>query len=219
MQDNNENKSDKTNRRAFITTGAVGGTLGMLASAADAGMPTPQETAGPFYPVMAQKDKDFDLTKIEGHKKSAKGQAVFIQGQILDTDGNPVEDATVDLWQANAAGKYRHPHDPNSAPIDEDFQGWAIVPSGKKGKFQFKTIIPGAYPATKTWMRPPHIHFKVSKRGYDEMVTQMYFPGHKLNEPDRLLNRKTAAEQKMMIATKLDGDIETYSYNIVLQKV
>ncbi|PHS11968.1 MAG: protocatechuate 3,4-dioxygenase [Blastopirellula sp.] len=218
MQDNKDKHSDKTNRRAFITSGAVGGTLGMLASAADAGMPTPKETAGPFYPVMVQKDKDFDLTIIEGHKKSAKGQAIMIQGQVLDTNGKPIEDATVDLWQANAAGKYRHPHDPNPVPIDENFQGWAIVPSGKEGKFQFKTIIPGAYPASKTWMRPPHIHFKVSKRGFVEIVTQMYFPGHKLNEPDRLLNRKTAAEQKMMIAKKTPGDIDVYAYNIVLEK-
>jgi protocatechuate 3,4-dioxygenase beta subunit len=89
-----------------------------------------------------------------------------MKGSVRDTDGQSVEDVTVDLWQANAAGRYRHPHDPNTAPLDEDFQGWAIVPSGKDGEFRFKTVFPGVYPAGEGWVRPPHIHFKVSKRGF-----------------------------------------------------
>jgi protocatechuate 3,4-dioxygenase beta subunit len=89
-----------------------------------------------------------------------------MKGSVRDIDGQSVEDVTVDLWQANAAGRYRHPHDPNTAPLDEDFQGWAIVPSGKDGEFRFKTVFPGVYPAGEGWVRPPHIHFKVSKRGF-----------------------------------------------------
>ena len=144
---------------------------------------------------------------------------ILIEGQVLDTAGTPVEDATVDLWQANAAGRYRHPHDPNPAPLDPNFQGWAIVPSGKEGKFRFKTVMPGAYPAARDWMRPPHIHFKVSKRGFVELVTQMYFPDHELNARDRLLLRKTKDERKQMISTKTVDDPETYLYTIILEAV
>jgi len=143
---------------------------------------------------------------------------IWIEGEVVDTDGKPVEDALIDLWQANAAGRYRHPHDPNPAPLDPNFQGWAIVPSGTNGQFRFKKIMPGSYPASRTWMRPPHIYFKVSKRGYGELVTQMYFPDHKLNAGDRLLKRKSAAEQKLMIASRVEADHETYRYTIVLEE-
>ncbi len=211
---------NKTNPRNFLKKGLVGLALGLFARSADAGSltPTPSEIEGPFYPLLAQKDTDFELTRIEGKQGVAKGKIILIQGQVLDTDGQPVEDATVDLWQANAAGRYRHPHDSNKAPLDPNFQGWAIVPSGKEGKFHFQTVYPGSYPASKTWKRPPHIHYKVSKKGYIELITQMYFPEHKLNELDLLLKRKTKDERKLMIASKVQDNPETYEYNIVLQK-
>jgi protocatechuate 3,4-dioxygenase beta subunit len=209
---------DKMNRRNFIMTGIVGVALGLFASSAYAGSPTPEEIKGPFYPVWAQKDKDFDLTRIEGNQGVAKGKIIIILGQVLDTDGKPVEDATVDLWQPNAAGRYRHPHDSNTAPLDPNFQGWAIVQSGKDGKFRFKTVYPGSYPASDTWKRPPHIHYKVSKKGYIELITQMYFPVHELNSPDLLLKRKSKNERILMIASKVQDNPATFEYNIVLKK-
>jgi len=180
--------------------------------------PTPAEIEGPFYPLTPQKDKDFDLTRIENNKGVAQGRQIFIEGQVLGTDGQPIENVTVDLWQANAAGRYRHPHDSNPAPLDPNFQGWAIVQSGKQGQFRFKTILPGAYPASRSWMRPPHIHFKISKLGYEELVTQMYFEGQKLNKLDRLLMRKSEVEQQSMIARRIKDAPETYRYTVVLQK-
>ncbi len=215
---------DKMDRRTFLKGGVIGGALGLFASSAYASYlpklyPTPPEIEGSFYPVLAQKDKDFDLTRIQGKQGVAKGKIIIIQGQVLDTDGNPVADATVDLWQANAAGRYRHPHDSNEAPLDPNFQGWAIVPSGKEGKFRFKTVYPGAYPASDKWTRPPHIHFKVSKKGYIELITQMYFPGHQLNDSDLLLKRKSKEERKLMMSSKVEDKPEIYAYNIILQKV
>ncbi len=210
-------------RRKFLITG-VTGSLAAVGSALEAGgsaasfESTPTEIKGPFYPVMAQKDTDFDLTRVAGQSTPAKGRHITINGTVSDTSGQPVEDATVDLWQANAAGRYRHPHDPNPAPLDDGFQGWAIVPSGKDGGFRFKTVFPGAYPAADGWTRPPHIHFKVTKRGYVELITQMYFPGNELNEQDRLLQRKSAAEQQLMIAAKISDDPETYAYKIIIQQ-
>jgi protocatechuate 3,4-dioxygenase beta subunit len=208
----------KSNRRLFIKTGLWGSALALFSSSTYARKPTPKEIKGPFYPLAAQKDKDFDLTQIKDHKGVAKGQVVYIEGRILDTGNNPIEDATVDIWQANAAGKYNHPHDSFDAPIDPNFQGWAIVQSGKNGVFKFKTIIPGVYPATETWDRPPHIHFKVTKKGYVEIITQMYFPEHELNAPDLLLNKKSKKEQTQMIATKVKGKPDTLGYDVVLQQ-
>ena len=205
-------------RRDFIKRGLVGGALGLLTGASYAARPTPAEIKGPFYPVLAQKDKDFDLTRIQGQTGVAQGTIIIIQGRVVDTDGKPVEDATVDLWQANAAGRYSHPHDSSKAPLDANFQGWAIVPSGKDGRFRFKTIYPGSYPALDTWVRPPHIHFKVSKRGYVELVTQMYFPGEKLNDLDLLLGRKSRDERGLMIAARIGGEPETYEFNIVVER-
>lgn len=181
--------------------------------------PTPRETEGPFYPVYPQKDKDFDLTKVAGQPGKARGRVIIIEGRVIDTKGNAVEDAIVDLWQANAAGRYRHPRDPNrNSPLDPNFQGWAIVPSGKEGNFRFKTIYPGIYPANRDWFRPPHIHFKISKAGFVPLTTQMYFPGEKLNDVDLLLINKTEEEQKAMIANQSTNQPDTFQYTIVLRK-
>lgn len=209
---------NKKNRRTFIKNGLIGGALGLFPGFLYANRATPKEVEGPFYPVFVQKDKDFDLTKIEGKDGIAKGTIIVIEGQVLDTENNPVESATIELWQANSAGRYRHPHDSSKVPLDPNFQGWAIVQSGKKGVYRFKTVYPGTYPVSETWIRPPHIHFKISKKSYIEFTTQMYFPGHKLNKSDRLLMRKRKEERKFMIATKIQETPETYKFNIVLQK-
>lgn len=211
-------------RRRFLKGGLFFGASGLLATSAFSSYgqklsPTPPETEGPFYPLFAQKDKDFDLTRIKGKQGVAKGKIIFVEGRVLDREGNPVEDATVDLWHANAAGKYRHPHDKNPAPLDPNFQGWAIVPSGKEGTFRFKTVMPGPYPASARWTRPPHIHYKVTKKGYIELITQMYFPDHELNNSDLLLGQKSKEERKLMISSKVGNNPEVYAYNIVLQKI
>ena len=212
------------NRRSFLKTGA----LGALAAASQAAVSqggliqsqaTPAEIEGPFYPVLAQQDKDFDLTSILGQQGKSLGQHIVIEGVVVDTEGQPVEGATMDLWQANAAGRYAHPHDTNPAPLDENFQGWAIVPSGKDGGFRFKTVLPGSYPVSKDWVRPPHIHFKVIKRGYLELITQMYFPDQALNKVDRLLQRKSKKDQQRMIADRLENNPDTYYYRIVIEKI
>lgn len=221
-----------TKRPSFLTLGEymkrkgflIKGFLGMIGltgthAAQKHPHPTPKEIEGPFYPVQAQKDKDFDLTKFGDQQEAAKGTHIFIKGEVIDQDGNPVEDATVDLWQANTHGRYRHPHDTSNGKLDPYFQGWAIVQSGEKGGFNFKTVYPGAYAVGKNWTRPPHIHFKVSKRGYEELVTQMYFPEHPLNGKDHLINKKSDEEKKLMVAKLSDEKTRTYFYQIILKKV
>lgn len=211
-------------RRDLIKLGLISSLAGGISKIAHGSekkvySPTPSEIKGPFYPVVAQKDKDFDLTFVEGRKQKARGEVIIIEGTVYDNTGNPIQDAIVEIWQANAAGRYNHPYDPGNAPIDPDFQGWAVVPSGENGGFRFKTIFPGSYPASDDWIRPPHIHFKVSKRGYVELITQMYFPDQELNEKDWMLNRKSVEERKLMTAKNLDSNsvTKTYKYNIVLE--
>jgi len=181
-------------------------------------MPTPSETQGPFYPVHEQRDKDDDLTHFNGHAASARGQHIIVHGQVLDIVGNPIAGALLDIWQADANGRYRHPLDRNSARLDPNFQGWAMMSSDHDGSFQFKTVMPGAYPADKNWTRPPHIHFKISKQGYRALTTQMYFPDEKLNDADLLLRSKSNAERTAMMAKKpeMEGNLPIYRYNIVL---
>lgn len=214
------------NRRKFIKISTASTVVNALATShvltddsvhAYQQQATPSEIEGPFYPANQQADKDFDLTQIEGHENSALGKPILIEGHVLDLVGSSIEGATIELWQANAAGKYWHPRDPNPALIDENFQGWAIVKSGEQGRFRFKTIMPGVYPVANGWSRPPHIHFKVFKQGYQELTTQMYFPDEPLNKVDRLLQRKNISQQQAMTATYLNNDSNAYYYKIVLQ--
>lgn len=179
---------------------------------------TPQEVEGPFYPITPQKDQDADLTKVAGQNGVAKGEIIEIFGKVLDQDLQPIEDVTIDLWQANHFGKYHHPHDTSDAPIDNNFQAWAILQSGINGRYKFKTVIPGAYPLGENQQRTPHIHLKISKKGYDSLLTQMYFPDHPLNQQDGLFKRKSLQEQAMMTAVR-KGNSNQYQYNIIIEKL
>ncbi len=183
--------------------------------------PTPTEVKGPFYPVEDQKDKDFDLTRIDGREGVADGKHIIILGHITDIENKPVADAAIEIWQANARGRYNHPLDRNPQQLDQNFQGWAIIASEEDGSFRFKTVMPGAYPASESWTRPPHIHFKVSKPGYTTLITQMYFPGEQLNKTDLLLSHKNALERPQMIAKPVsdEKEIAVYEYNIVLAEI
>lgn len=207
-------------RRSFLKNSLLGTVAAFVAGDLKAQISTPRDAEGPFYPITPQKDKDADLTQVAGKVGIAKGTIIEIYGQVLDTDSNPVEDATIDLWQANSFGKYHHPHDTSEAPIDEHFQSWAIIQSGTAGKFRFKTVMPGAYPydAKPEDQRTPHIHLKVGKHGYEPVLTQMYFPEQKQNKTDGLYRRKTAEEQAMMTA-KFTKNKNQFLYNIFLQKL
>jgi protocatechuate 3,4-dioxygenase, beta subunit len=212
----------KISRRNIIKFGMLGSLTGMLgvgnSIAKILAEPTPREVEGPFYPVANQTDKDADLTKIIGRNGLAKGQHIIISGQVRNISGQPVKNATIEIWQANANGRYHHPRDPNKAPLDPNFQGWSVINSEQNGTYHFKTVIPGSYPATKNWIRPPHVHFKIYKQGYATLITQMYFPDEALNKTDLLLTKKQATEQSVMIAKKIgqEGNLIIYEYNIVL---
>src|SRR5258705_12519673 len=141
---------------------------------------TPGEILGPFYPVTRSVDKAADLTTVPGKPGRAAGQVIYAMGQVLTVGGQPVKGARVELWQANTHGRYTHPSDTNPAPLDPNFQGFAILTTDAEGRYRMKTIKPGAYPAGPDRMRPPHIHVEVTGQR-NRLVTQMYFAGEPLN--------------------------------------
>ena len=194
-------KDTKTNRRNLLKNSALLiAPLGLSTKAIGqvCGL-TPQQTEGPFYPVNDQIDKDADLTFMTDRNKSALGEVIIIQGKVIDENCGPVENAIVEIWQACATGKYNHPGDPNPASLDPNFQYWGRALTNKDGEYQFKTIRPGHYQATSTWMRPAHIHFKVHRRGYVELTSQLYFKDDIYNANDRILQSLSPAEQKLLV--------------------
>ena len=185
---------------------------------------TPKQTKGPFYPVADQLDKNTDLTWVEGHASRAKGQVVTVRGIVQDQFCKPVSGALVEIWQACESGRYNHPQDTNTAPVDPDFQYWGQALTDAQGNYSFKTIVPGAYPADVGWTRPPHIHFRVTRLGYHEMITQLYFEGDPLNDQDKILLAIPAGERKSVVVPLVDATPElevnskTAEFSLTIQK-
>ncbi|HEU5285171.1 MAG TPA: protocatechuate 3,4-dioxygenase [Sphingomicrobium sp.] len=192
-------------RRHLVVGGAA-----MAGLAASAGarklVPTSAQALGPFYPVVRPRDMDADLTRVRGAKGVARGDPINVIGRVVDLRGRPVRGVRVELWQANAVGRYDHPGDhANPAALDPNFQGFARLSTDGDGHFKFRTIKPSAY-NTPIGMRTPHIHFDIHGRS-ERLVTQMYFPGEPLNEKDFLL--RTAEPRESVIAEaipRLSGD-------------
>ena len=156
-------------------------------------MPTPDQILGPFYPVRKPTDGGVDLTNLKGRTGTAKGQVIYVMGRVLSVRGDPAPGVRLEIWQANAAGKYTHPHDRNTAAIDPNFDGYANVVTDADGRYRFKTVKPGAYPVVPSYSRPPHIHFDVTGK-VNRLITQMYFPGEPLNDRDPLLQQSWAKD-------------------------
>lgn len=148
---------------------------------------TQPQIVGPFYPIREHPDLATDLARPMGSVAEAQGQIIYVRGRVLTPSGEPVSHALIDIWQANAAGKYRHPSDMNPAPLDPNFKGFARVTADASGRYSFRTIKPGRYPTADGEIRPPHIHLTVEGR-FDRLVTQLYFAGEAENLTDRWLN-------------------------------
>src|SRR5215470_13230953 len=181
---------------------------------------TPGEILGPFYPVLRTVEKSADLTMLPGKTGRAAGQVIYVVGRVLNVQGQPVKGARVELWQANTNGRYVHPSDTNLAPLDPNFEGFAIQDTDHEGRFRFKTIKPGAYPANPAWMRPPHLHFEVTGK-INRLITQMYFPGEPLNDKDLLLqnirgNRDGLIAKVLPPTFDLEPDSRIVVWDIVL---
>jgi len=170
-----------------------------LAIAQTAMRPTPEQVLGPYYPLRTL-DQNADLTRVPGRPGRAEGHVLNVMGRVLNRKGEPVRNAKIEIWQANAHGRYTHPSDPNPAPLDPNFEGSAILTTDSGGRYRFTTIKPAAYPAGPNGMRPAHIHFQVSGQ-QDRLVTQMYFEGDPHNSTDRIL--QSAGRTELLIAKLL----------------
>lgn len=190
-------RRDLLSASAGAAAGLVAQQLTATPSPADCGNATAAQTPGPYYPTHDRPDEDADLTRVRGRSGRAEGEVLVVEGRVLDPACKPVAGALVEVWQANKWGRYDHERDAgNPRPLDPNFQSWAEMLTDQDGRFRFTTIKPGAYPANDAgWVRPPHIHFRVSRRGFHELVTQMYFQGEALNEPDRIRQALSPAER------------------------
>ena len=179
--------------------GALGFATGPLAAEKEGGldfngpMPTPDQILGPFYPVQKPFDGGNDLTRLKGRAGEAKGEVIYVAGQVLNLRGEPCPNVNLEIWQANGAGRYTHPHDRNPAALDPNFEGYANVRTDAQGRYRFRTVKPGAYPVVADYWRPPHIHFDVTGR-INRLITQMYFPDEPLNKKDPLLQQSWAKD-------------------------
>jgi protocatechuate 3,4-dioxygenase, alpha subunit len=144
------------------------------------------------------------------------GDPVTIDGRITDADGKPVDDALVEIWQANARGRYDHPDDTRNIPLEPGFRGFGRVPTNAAGAFRITTIKPGPVPAPGGGMQAPHINVLIFMRGMlRELRTRLYFPDEPANASDPVLARVPAQRRGTLIATPRGSG--TLGWNVVLQ--
>jgi len=185
---------------------------------------TLSELTGPVYGHEVVHPGDEDLTK--QHAGEPLGERIIVHGRVLDEDGRPVPDTLVEIWQANAAGRYIHVVDQHPAPIDRNFTGAGRIATDAEGRYKFVTVKPGAYPwgnHHNAW-RPNHIHFSVFGHSFlSRLVTQMYFPGDPLFPFDPIFNSVTdeKARQRMISSFDLENTIPDWAlcfrFDIVLR--
>jgi len=182
------------------------------------------EVTGPLLGEQLITATDADLTT--QHDGEPQGQRIILTGRVLDSDGRPVPDTLIEIWQTNAAGRYRHWREHHPAPLDPNFDGIGRAITDSAGRYRFITIAPGAYPwgnHYNAW-RPAHIHFSLFGRAFTQrLVTQMYFPGDPLLPIDPIFN--SVPEEKTRQRMIADFDIELtqpewalgYRWDIVLR--
>ena len=146
------------------------------------------------------------------------GEKVAVEGRIVDGDRNAVNDAVVEIWQANAHGRYAHPDDEQHKPLEAAFKGFGRVMTDNDGVFRFTTIKPGRVPAADGGLQAPHLNATIFMRGLlKHLITRMYFPGDAANAEDPVLRRIAAERRSTLIATPVEGKSGALRWDIVLQ--
>lgn len=178
---------------------------------------TPAEMEGPFFPSDTNIERDADLTRLAGRNERAAGTVIQVRGRLLNAAGQPLSGARVELWQANAAGRYAHPGDSaNTQPLDPNFQGYALLQTGADGGFSATTIKPGGYDVPSVGRRTPHLHWKFAA-GQSELTTQSYFPGEPENEIDALMRQMGDPAQRLIVRAGAAGaEGPGFDWDIVL---
>jgi protocatechuate 3,4-dioxygenase beta subunit len=185
---------------------------------------TLSEIAGPIFGQDDVAALDYDLTR--QHAGAPLGQRIIVTGRLLDGDGSPIPNSLVEIWQANAAGRYAHSEDNHEAPLDPNFTGGGRCLTDAAGHYRFVTIHPGAYPWANdpnAW-RPAHIHFSVFGPAFaTRLITQMYFPGDPLLPFDPILESIPDPAARHRLIASFDWDTTEagfalgYTFDIVLR--
>jgi len=174
---------------------------------------TTSQTVGPFFKIGFQWQYRDNLVD-----EGVSGERVTIQGRVFDGDGVPVPDAILEIWQANAHGKYDHPEDTQNKPLEPGFKGFGRVPVTAEGVFRLATIKPGPVPGPDGKEQAPHLVISVFMRGVlRRLVTRMYLPDEPGNASDPILNLVEPARRSTLIAKKTAGAPGTLEWNVVLQ--
>ena len=185
---------------------------------------TLSEVTGPVYGQSDVEPSDSDLTR--QHSGEPLGERIIVTGRVLDDGGRPVSQSLIEIWQANAAGRYAHQGDDHPAPLDPNFSGAGRILTDANGRYQFTTIKPGAYPwrnHDNAW-RPAHIHFSLFGPAFaTRLITQMYFPGDPLFAHDPIFQSIPDENARQRLISKLDMDVTRpewalgYRFDIVLR--
>jgi protocatechuate 3,4-dioxygenase, beta subunit len=180
------------------------------------------ERGGPALSDLRPGELSNDLTK-----DGPVGERITVTGRLLDSDGRPIPDSLIEIWQANAAGRYRHKWDTWPAPLDPNFQGGGRTVTDSDGRYSFVTIKPGPYPwgnHYNAW-RPAHIHFSLMGRTFDQrLVTQMYFPGDPLFPYDPIFNSVRDPKLRELMISRFSMDASqdnwalAYEFDIVVDR-
>ncbi len=170
--------------------------------------PLPQwltEVTGPLLGADRVTAADADLTR--RHAAEPLGERIIVTGRVIDSDGRGVPDTLIEIWQANAAGRYAHRVDDHPAPLDPNFDGAGRCLTDSDGRYRFVTIKPGAYPwknHLNAW-RPAHIHFSLFGRAFTQrLITQMYFPGDPLFAQDPIFNSVPDPQARERLIARFD---------------
>jgi protocatechuate 3,4-dioxygenase, beta subunit len=182
------------------------------------------DLAAPVYGWWRVNEHDNDLTRQSAQEP--QGQRIIVSGRLVDEDERPIPGALIELWQANAAGRYRHAIDNHPAPLDPHFAGAGRTITDPDGRYTFTTIRPGAYPwrnHENAW-RPAHIHFSVFGRNFrNRLVTQMYFPGDPMFPYDPILQSIPDANARDRLVSRYDLSLTKpewalgYAFDIVVR--
>jgi len=174
---------------------------------------TTSQTVGPYFKIGLQWLNRDNLVG-----EGVSGERVTIQGRVLDGDGVGVPDAVLEIWQANAHGKYAHPEDTQNKPLEPGFKGYGRVPATAEGVFRFATIKTGPVPGPKGTEQAPHLVISILMRGLlKRLTTRMYFPDDARNACDPILNLVEPARRLTLIAKRTAGSPGALEWNVVLQ--
>jgi protocatechuate 3,4-dioxygenase beta subunit len=186
---------------------------------------TLSEITGPVYGNEAVGPLDNDLTKNARKNGEPLGERIIVAGHVVDENDRPIPDVLIEIWQANACGRYVHENDQHDAPLDPNFLGAGRCVTDERGRYEFRTVKPGAYPWRNhhnAW-RPNHIHLSLFGTDFsNRLVTQMYFPGDPLFEFDPIFNGVPEGARERMVS-RFDLDITEpefalgYTFDIVLR--